>query len=357
MLPAGTFPRSWSGAAHVATCVVSLETDAGLQGLGFCVSDACAQIERLALGLLAGKDPRGVVGHWQRMMDRAAGHDDGGAAYAAIAALDLALWDLKAKSNDEPLWKTFGGLRPRVNVHAGACDPSANGGVFADWYGGMARDFGFRGAVVHAGPDSHADARRLEVVRETLLEHTAEPALMIDLGERFTPKDAARRVRELEQTYDLAFVQDPARRHDSAGLKRVSNSIRAAVCSGGRLAIPAHYLAHFHAHALDVVQLGVWSGGVTAALQIADTAYGFELPVVLTDSPGNLHAHLAAAMPYCMSMEVCDPFAAGSVLESDVRIEDGRAIAGDRPGHGLSIDPQAFAHARATSKRAAVSDQ
>ncbi len=181
---------------------------------------------------------------------------------------------------------------------------------------------------------------------------TAHPTLMLDFGERFSPKDASRRVRELERSFDLTFVQDPARRRDAAGSKRVSNAIRAAVCGGGRLSSPADYLAHFHAHALDVVMLGVGSAGVTGALQVADTAYGFELPVVLADSPGNLHAHLAAAMPYCMSMEVCDPYAASGVLESDVRIEDGWAIAGDRPGHGLSIDPQAFAVARTTSQRA-----
>ena len=168
----------------------------------------------------------------------------------------------------------------------------------------MARDFGIRGALLPASRDPDRDVERLERMRAALETGTAHPALMLDFGERFSPKDSARRVRELERSFDLTFVQDPARRRDAAGSKRVSNAIRAAVCGGGRLSSPEEYLAHFHAHALDVVMLGVGSGGVTGALQVADTAYGFELPVVLADSPGNLHAHLASAMPYCMSMEV-----------------------------------------------------
>jgi hypothetical protein len=69
------------------------------------------------------------------------------------------------------------------------------------------------------------------------------------------------------------------------------------------------------------------------------------LPIALADSPGNLHAHLAAAMPYCMSMEVVDPIPATGVFTTDVRIEDGWAVGGDRPGHGLVIDQEALAKA------------
>ena len=60
------------------------------------------------------------------MMNRAADRGAGQGAKDGIAALDLALWDLKAKLNDEPLWKALGGRRPRVNVHAGACDAAAD---------------------------------------------------------------------------------------------------------------------------------------------------------------------------------------------------------------------------------------
>jgi len=54
------------------------------------------------------------------------------------------------------------------------------------------------------------------------------------------------------------------------------------------------------------------------------------------------NAHLAAALPYCMSMEVVDPHAVQGVFTTDVAIEDGWAVVGDRPGHGLLIDRDAL---------------
>jgi L-alanine-DL-glutamate epimerase-like enolase superfamily enzyme len=66
------------------------------------------------------------------------------------------------------------------------------------------------------------------------------------------------------------------------------------------------------------------------------------LPVVLSQYPGNIHAHLAAVMPYCMSMEVIDPVPTEGVFTTDVHIEDGWAIAGDQPGNGLVIDHEAL---------------
>ena len=147
-------------------------------------------------------------------------------------------------------------------------------------------------------------------------------------------------------------MRDPAQRHDAAGLKRVSSAIRAAVCAGGRLSSPADYLAHFHARSLDVVELAVAGVGITGALQLADAAFGFELPVLLTDSPGDLHAHIGAVIPTCMGMEVHAPLGGGA-LSGDVRIEGGWAIAGDRPGHGVIVDPAILAPPASKGRRKA----
>ena len=87
------------------------------------------------------------------------------------------------------------------------------------------------------------------------------------------------------------------------------------------------------------------ANGSQLALELADAAYGFELPVTLAESPGNIHAHLAGVMPYFMSMEVVDPFARWPVFATDVRIEAGWAIAGDAPGNGLSVDREALRQA------------
>ena len=79
------------------------------------------------------------------------------------------------------------------------------------------------------------------------------------------------------------------------------------------------FLPHFHHRSADVIQLELGAVGITGALELADAAYGFELPVTLVESPGNIHAHLAGVMPYFMSLEVIDP------LPAVAHLHDGRA--------------------------------
>jgi len=325
-----------------ASCLVELQTDQGLVGIAVGPHSVGARLEQTVHELLLGEDPRGVTGLWRRMIGARSKVGDTVLAAEVIAALDIALWDLKAKANDEPLWKTLGGSRPRVNVHAGGCDRAASDDAVCEWFLTMARGFGFRGGLLEVGTDAVADLRRLEMMQRALSERSAEPALMIDAGGRWSPKEAVRRMREIESRFDLTWVEQPAARRDFLGLKRVSDGVRSAVCAGEGI---ESLLPHLHHHALDIVQVGTATRGITGALQLADAAFGFELPVALSDSPGNIHAHLGSVMPYCVSMEVVDPEPAAGVLSSDVRIEDGWAIAGDRAGHGLTIDRHALAKA------------
>ena len=78
--------------------------------------------------------------------------------------------------------------------------------------------------------------------------------------------------------------------------------------------------------------------GITGALQIADAAYGLELPVTLGGSTGIIHAHLANAIPNCITVEIPHPEPETKVYEWDVKIENGSAILGDKPGLGITIN-------------------
>ena len=108
-------------------CVVELLTDSGLTGIAIGGDGAQAQIERLVGEMLVGADPRATTRSLaadDRTRRRHAANE--GFASTTIAVLDVALWDLKAKANDEPLWKTLGGTRPRANAHGGGIAPTAS---------------------------------------------------------------------------------------------------------------------------------------------------------------------------------------------------------------------------------------
>jgi L-alanine-DL-glutamate epimerase-like enolase superfamily enzyme len=289
-----------------------------------------------------GEDPRHVKGLWQRLVERAfkGGHD--GVVNDAISVLDVALWDLKAKYNDEPLWKTLGGSNPKVNAYASGLDMPLSDDEIEEWYGGLAREWGFTAGKLKVGLDQDADLRRIGRMKKGLEHAHARPQLYIDANEFWSPKQAIRKVREMEDHFEIAWVEEPARRWDFLGLRRISESIKAPVCAGENLDSLGDFLPYLVHRSADVVQVSQGQTGITCALQLADAAYGFELPVTLGGSPGNLNAQLAPSMPNFMTLEVQNPVPEDGVMTSDIRIVDGWAVCGDKPGTGVSYDPEAL---------------
>ena len=127
---------------------------------------------------------------------------------------------------------------------------------------------------------------------------------------------------------------------DFAGLKQISNAICGAVCVGGDLATRGEFRPHFDHRSADVIQLDIGAVGITGALELADAAYGYELPVTLAESPGNIHAHLAGVMPYFMSMEVVDPVARSACLLDRRAHRGGMGDCGRRARQRLERGPR-----------------
>jgi L-alanine-DL-glutamate epimerase-like enolase superfamily enzyme len=293
--------------------IVELLTDSDLTGIAIGADEAVAQMERFVAEVLVGADPRATTAIWRTMSEVHAQRRREDPPATTIAALDIALWDLKAKANAEPLWKTLGGTRPRANAHAGSIALTATDRELTGWYGSLARDHGLRGAKLRVGLDEEPNLARLALMRTALEHGTTMPTLIIDAEQCWTPKQAIRRLREIEHEFDVATRGE--------------------------------FLPHFQHRSADVIQLDIGIVGITGALELADAAYGFELPVTLAESPGNIHAHLSSVMPYFMSMEVVEPLAQWPVFATDVRIEAGWAIAGDAPGNGLAVDRAALGRA------------
>ena len=325
--------RRFDGAR--ARCIVQLLTDTGLTGIGIADARSGPAVRRLVTGMLAGADPRSVTGIWQQMADAAPAR---GAASLrqAMAVLDVALWDLKAKANGEPLWKTLGGARPRANAYASSVGLALDEAQLSAWYLRMAGDYGLRGGKLQAGRDMDENLRRVGRMRTALERAASEPVLMIDAARCWPPGEAIGKLRLLEEEFDLCWVEGASRDRDVRGLKRVSDGIRGAVCVGAGFATVGDYQPHFQHRSADIVQIDINAIGITGALQVADAAFGLELPVTLAAAPGNMHAHLAGVMPGFMSVAITDPDPRSQVLSSDVRIEGGWAVAGDAPGNGLA---------------------
>ena len=340
------------GRALYAALAVFLGTDTGLTGVSLGDPGAAQNIHRMAEDLLLGRDPRGVVGLWGRMANFAFKGGNRGAVTDVIGALDVALWDLKAKANDEPLWKTLGASSRAVKAYASGIDLSLDDAGIRAFYASQAAR-GIAIGKLKVGLDREGDLRRIGIMKEALATSGKEPVLLIDSNEYWSPKQAIQHIRYFERHYEIFWAEEPARRWDVSGLRLVSDSVNAAVATGENLDDASDFRPLIEQRAADVLQIGVGTGGITGALRVAQMADGFDLPVSVMNCPGNYMAEFAAVLPNHIWMEVVDP-GNDVVFDHDSRVEDGYIILGDRPGNGIQFDMEKLEQCRVTERSASA---
>jgi L-alanine-DL-glutamate epimerase-like enolase superfamily enzyme len=323
--------------------ILLVETDEGITGVGL---GAHAAID-LIFPAVEGRDPRSVTALYDAMLDRVfkAGH--GGAVFGAIGALDMALWDIKAKAAGEPLWRLLGAADRVVPAYASGLDTGLDDDELHALYSRFA-DHGFSAAKLKGGLSISDDTRRFGVLADALapaVHEREEPVFMLDVNESWSRSQGVRYLARLERTIDLAWIEEPVRRWDADGHAAIGRAATAAVASGENLTGLERFRPLLDAKAIDIVQTGsVW--GVTHFLRVAALAHGLDLPVSPVAYDGNPLAHAAAAVPNHLTAEVQDlelPFG----LTADQSLEDGCIVLGDSPGLGYTVDEDAIAANRA----------
>jgi L-alanine-DL-glutamate epimerase-like enolase superfamily enzyme len=316
--------------------IVLVDTDEGLTGVGMGSDHDLARI----FAAIEGEDPRTVSALYDRMLAQVfkAGH--AGPTFGGIGTFDMALWDIKAKSAGEPLWRLLGGRDRFVAGYASGLDIALGDDELAAFYATMA-DRGFSSGKLKGGLDADADIRRLEILADALRVNAPHPAVMLDANESWNLKQAVRHIGAIEARLDLTWIEEPLRRWDAPGHARLSQSVRAAVATGENLTGLEQYGPLLDAHGVDIVQAGaVW--GITHLLRIAIAAHARDLPVSpvgLTANPSVAHA--AAAIPNHLTAEVQDLGAPYGVTLDQVHA-DGGIVLGDAPGVGVAVDEAAI---------------
>ena len=319
-----------------------LTTDEGLSGLGFAYALSggahaiTSLISRVLWPLVSGQDPTATHAHWTRM--RAATHHmGGGLAALAIAAVDIALWDLTAKSRDEPLYRTLGATRNQVPAYgSGRASISLELPDLLKAVRGYV-DEGFSAVKVRIGrPSVEEDLRRLQAVRH---EFGPELRLMTDANETLSLSDAlwlAPRLVDL----GIAWLEEPLPAEDLAGHVELCQRTALPISAGEHLFSRRQFGEYLARQAATIFQPdAVIVGGITEFLQVAHACEVLDRPIVphfLTE----LHVHLAAAIPSCRYVEFY-PFLE-TVLTERLAAQAGVVTASDRPGHGLVVRPEAL---------------
>jgi L-alanine-DL-glutamate epimerase-like enolase superfamily enzyme len=322
---------------------LELETDTGDRGVGFAVVNmetpgrlSPRMLQRRFDGIVdeyVGESPFALVNGLTR-------HRGGQISYYAGSsygtglrrALDFALWDLCGKHLDLPVYRVLGGDDPRVRVYASGLGFPASEAELRDLYGGFA-DLGVEAAKVKVGFDTvEADIDRLALVRDAMGN---DPTLLVDANEAWTPKETIGRVRAFrENGFDIHWVEDPVLRHDVDGMRTIRESLPdTKLCIGDYLGLEEK-AAVLEAGACDVLNVH----GFTPARRDAHlaVAHGTTVGVGTDHTTDAAPMHLGAALPEVDFMEFTR-HRLWDLCGGPFDVEDGVAVAPDRPGHGVTV--------------------
>lgn len=328
---------------HFELVTVEVEDSDGAIGTGYTYAvnsgaEAFAVlIERYLTPVVVGQDADCTERIWQRMWWATHYAGRGGHATSAISAIDIALWDLKARKAGLPLWRYFGGYDPHVPVYAGGIDLDFS----IEELLGQADRFhkeGFRAIKMKVGrADWREDVRRVTRMREHLGDGFP---LMVDANMKWTADEAVRAARAMAEL-DLVWLEEPTIPDDLVGNARVLRDGGLPVATGENLHTLYEFQQMIQAQAVTFPEPDVCNvGGMTVFRKVASLAEAHNLPVT-SHGAHDLTVHLMAAAPNRSYMEA-HGFGLERYLAEPLRIEDGMAVAPERPGHGLSFDFEAL---------------
>ena len=283
--------------------------------------------------ILCGHEADTIEKRWQDMWWKLHYAGRGGHATSAISAVDIALWDLKARRADLPLWRLFGGFDARVPVYAGGVDlefPIEQLLAQADRF----QAAGFRAIKMKVGRAAvREDVERVRRMRRHLGD---DFPLMVDANMKWTAHQAIGAARALSQ-FDLVWLEEPTIPDDVAGHAQIVRDGGVPVATGENLHTLYEFNAMIGAHAVSYPEPDVCNcGGMTVFRKIAALAEANNL-LLTSHGVHDLTVHLMAAAPHRTYMEL-HGFSLDRFLADPLEVHDGFVTAPDRPGHGIELD-------------------
>jgi L-alanine-DL-glutamate epimerase-like enolase superfamily enzyme len=292
-----------------------------------------AVIRRELPGILVGEEADHIERLWLKMWWALHYGGRGGPTVLAISALDMALWDLKARRAGLPLWNFLGGFDPKVPCYAGGIDLELTPDQLLRQTEGNLQK-GFRAIKMKVGRKRLAeDVEKVRAMRDFLGEGFP---LMVDANMKWSVDEAIRAARAF-QPYDLTWVEEPTIPDDPAGHARIVREGGLPVAAGENLRSVWEFKLYIAGGGVTYPEPDVTNcGGITPFMKIAHLAEAFNLPVT-THGAHDVTVHLLAACPNRSYLEA-HGFGLERYIAEPLRIEDGLAVAPDRPGHGIAFD-------------------
>lgn len=287
---------------------------------------------------ILGCSPMAIEQIWQEMNRRLRNAGRPGAGMMAVAAIDIALWDLKAKLLGSSLVDLFGSVREAVPVYGSggftSYTPQKLRKQLADWV----RD-GIPRVKMKVGRDPHADPGRVHAARKAIGEHAE---LFVDANGGYTRKQALAMAQRFADESNVTWFEEPRSSDDLQGLRLLRDRGPAGMdIAAGEYGDTLDYFRRMlAAGAVDCLQADVTRcGGYTGFLKVASLCDAFQTPLSAHCAP-QLHAHIGCAVQSLRHVEYFhDHVRIGRMLFDGILKPKNGTLAPDRsrPGHGMRL--------------------
>jgi len=321
------------------TPIVTITDSDGATGTGYSytIGTGGSSVMRLLADHLVpriiGDDADMIEAIWHKLEFATHATTIGAITAIALAAIDTALWDLRAKKQGLPLWKLAGGAKEKAPLY------TTEGGWLHIEAGALvddalqAREKGFRGSKVKIGkPTGAEDFARLSAMRKALGD---DYEIMTDCNQGFSVDEAIRRAARLRDL-DLAWIEEPLPADDIDGHVRLSNSTPTPIAVGESLYSIRHFREYMQKGGCNIVQVDVGRiGGITPWLKVAHAAEAFDIPVC-PHFLMELHVSLVCAVQNGKYIEYIPQL--DDLTGKHMKIADGYGYAPMEPGIGIDWD-------------------
>ncbi|MDT8386606.1 MAG: enolase C-terminal domain-like protein [Thiogranum sp.] len=289
-------PESDGTLAWDATTLVLVEiTAGGHTGIGFSYTDASAAwlVRDTLAAHIRGRDAMDIPACWWAMLDAVRNLGRPGISATAIAAVDIALWDLKARLLELPLVKLLGAVRERVPAYGSGGFTSYSPAQLEAQLGGWAEQ-GFERVKMKIARYPEQDEERLRRARATI---GPDVELFVDANGGYDRKQALGWMPLLREL-GVTWLEEPVSSDDLEGLRllRDRGPGHLHITAGEYGYHPGYFRQMLEAGAVDIMQADVTRcAGITGLLEVAALCTAFQIPLSTHTAPA-IHAHLGCAI-------------------------------------------------------------
>ena len=285
------------------TTIVIVEAKSrNISGIGYTYADVNTGklIDSHLRAIVEGQDPLDVSGSWLAMVRAVRNLGRPGIASMAISAVDIALWDLKAKMLELPLVKLLGAARSGIPVYGSGGFTSYSCEELQRQLAGWVQS-GIGMVKMKVGREPEKDPQRVHSARKAIGDNAG---LFVDANGAYTRKQALRLARRFQEA-DVRWFEEPVSSDDLDGLRLIRDrGPEGMEIAAGEYGYDASYFRNMlQAGAVDVLQADATRcGGITGFLQAGALCSAYSMPLSAHTAPA-IHMHLCCAVPKAIHLE------------------------------------------------------